>query len=447
VVSQNWIDKVRKDFPALNQTFQGKPLIYFDNACTSLVPGQVIASIDEYYNRYPACGGWRSRHYFARSVGSQIEGDAEANIAGSRQKIQSFINARSKKEIIFTSNTTQSINMVALGYSFKPGDKVLLTGYEHNSNLIPWLRLKSKGLLEVEFLKPGPDGKLDIEEYRRIITAQPPRLVSMVYTSNLTGYTLPAKEMIKIAHEHGARVLLDGAQTVPHQSVDVQDLDVDFLAFSIHKMCGPKGVGILYGKSELLNADSSRADRLEPVLLGGGTVSDASYDGYGLLDSPEKFEAGVQDYAGYIAAGTAAEYLQKTGFDRIREQEIALNDYLTSELMKLYGDCGWFTILGPQKAAERGGILTFLVRRPNAMRISDEMNAKSNIMIRDGAFCVHSYLNHLMGKGWAEPGLPSQHRMIYRVSLYFYNTLAECRVFLETLNGIFQERCYLDEDI
>jgi cysteine desulfurase / selenocysteine lyase len=446
VISEQRLQQVRADFPALQQTLDGKPPIYLDNACTSLVPQMVIDSMNEYYTAFPACGGWRSRHRFARAVSSRIDGNTAEGILGSRRQIQEFIHARSEKEVIFTSNTTQSINLVALGYNFKPGDLVLLSDHEHNSNLIPWLRLQSKGLIKIEFLMPAADGRFDLADLEQKCARQAVRLISLAYTSNLTGYTLPAPQIIAIAHRYGARVLLDGAQTLPHQAVDVQQLGVDFLAFSIHKMCGPKGIGILYARSELLKASEKEKDYLEPVLLGGGTVSDAAYDGYGLLDSPERFEAGVQNYAGQIAAGVAMQYLQKTGMQDIQQQVQSLNQFLSGELLKHYGRCGWFSILGPPAASERGGIVSFLVKRPNAMRISDEMNQKANIMIRDGAFCVHSYLNNLFGKGWAEPRLPTEHRMVYRVSLYFYNTLAECRTFVDTLDQIFEERCYLDSD-
>ena len=239
--------------------------------------------------------------------------------------------------------------------------------------------------------------------------------------------------------------MLDGAQTVPHREVDVKALDVDFLAFSIHKMCGPKGVGILYGKRELLQPVQSDKSvvGIEPVILGGGTVIDSDYDSYGLLDSPQRFEAGVQNYPGQIGAAAAVRYLLGLGMNKIQAHEQDLNNYLTTQLLERYGDTGWFRILGPQEPAERGGILTFEIKLPNAVGISDELNDRSNIMIRDGAFCVHSYLNRLFGHGWTQPRLPSEHRMVYRVSLYFYNTLEECRVFLDTLNSILEERGYL----
>ena len=435
-----------KDFPALQARKNGKPPVYFDNACTALVPQPVIDSQVEYYTRYPACGGARSRYWFARDVNSRIEGDPEKEVTGSRQSVRDFIHARSEREIIFTMNASHAINLVALGFNFRPQDVVLLTDKEHNSNLVPWLRLQNLGRVKVDHVDPLPDDTFDLEGLRSKLDEGHVRLLSMAYTSNLTGYTIPAKEIIRLAHSYGARVLLDGAQTVPHKAVDVQDLDVDFLAFSLHKMCGPRGVGVLYGKQELLETEPGRnnsADSIEPVILGGGAIADSTYDSYSLQEPPGRFEIGIQNYAGQIAAGAAVRYLQKIGLDRITEHEIRLNDYLTSHLRERYGDDGWFRILGPREAAQRSGILTFEVRMPNAVRIAEELDEKNNIMVRDGVFCVHSYLNRQFGKGWTRPRHPSEHRMTYRVSLYFYNTLKECRLFLDTLDEIFRERSYI----
>jgi cysteine desulfurase / selenocysteine lyase len=440
--SQNWVEKVRLDFLALGQLYNGKPPVYFDNACTTLVPQCVVSAMTEYYEKYPACGGWRSRHLFSQKVRAGIEGDAESGISGARSRIQKFINAEFPGEIIFTPNTTHSINLVALGFNFRRGDTVLISDHEHNSNLIPWLRLQAKGQVRLDHLVCPEDYQFDLAAFERRLSRGDIRLVSLAYTSNLTGYTIPAQQIIKIAHHHGARVLLDAAQTVPHQPVDVIALEVDFLAFSLHKMCGPKGVGVLYAKKELVENPSAR-DVLEPAILGGGTVKDATYTDYSLLDSPEKFEAGVQDYPGQIASGVAADYINSIGFQRIQGQEKYLNQFLNDQLMERYGATGWFKILGPQDPAERGGILTFDVKRPNAVGISDELSKENNIMLRDGAFCVHSYLNYVLGKGWSEPRMPHEQRMVYRVSLYFYNTLNECKLFVDSLDKIFRDRGYI----
>ena len=437
----------REDFPSLQIQRNGKSPIYLDNACTTLVPGQVIAAINEYYMKYPGCSGGRSRHWFAEEVTSRVEGNSDKGIKGSRRIIAEFINALSEKEIIFTLNTSHAINTVALGFKFWPGDVVLLSGIEHNSNLVPWLKLQAAGLIKVDYIMLNNNEVFDLQVFEQKLKDASVRLVSMAYTSNSTGYTLPAKEIIRIAHKYGAKVLLDGAQTVPHKTVDVRELDVDFLAFSIHKMCGPRGVGVLYGKKELLGRSQHEAggmdDIIEPVFLGGGTVGDTTYQSYSLVEPPERFEAGIQNYPGQIASGAAVNYLQQVGMDRITAHEQMLNKFLTEELMKRYGSSGWFRILGPQDAAQRGGILTFEVQRPNAVGIAEELSDQSNVMIRDGVFCAHSYFNARFGRGWTRPKSHSEHRMVYRVSFYFYNTIGECRIFLETLDKIFKERSYI----
>lgn len=437
----------RDDFPSLERRRNEKPPVYLDNACTTLVPRQVIAAINEYYTDYPSCGGRRSHHWFAEEVTHRIEGDTEKEIKGARQSVSEFINAGSEKEIIFTLNTTHAINMVALGFRFKPGDVVLLTDREHNSNLLPWLRLQKSGLIKVDLTKANHRESFDLDAFEGHFKEKRVRLVSMAYTSNVTGFTLPAKEIIAIAHRYGARVLLDGAQTVPHQAIDVRALDVDFLAFSLHKMCGPRGVGVLYVKRELLGRGAEEweagDDVVEPVILGGGTVDDSTYDSYRLLEAPERFEAGIQNFAGLIASGVAVQYLRQIGMDRVAAHEHRLNGHLTETLLSRYGDMGWFRIVGPQEATQRGGILTFEVRRPNAVGIAKELNTKNNIMIRDGVFCAHSYFNEQFGPNWTHPKSYRDHRMIYRASLYLYNTLEECDVFLETLDEVFIERSYL----
>ena len=433
------LERYREDFPALNRRRRGKPAVYFDNACTTLVPTQVIEAMNEYYEDFPSCGGGRSRHWFAEEVTTRLK--------ASRRTVAEFINAASEKEIIFTMNTSHAINAVALGFRFRPGDNVLLTDKEHNSNLLPWLRLQEKGIIGVDRTVPGAADAFDLEDFERRMKNGRIRLVSMAFTSNTTGHTIPAKEIVNIAHEHGARVLLDGAQTVPHAPVDVRDLDVDFLAFSLHKMCGPRGVGVLYGKGELLawaESEGGGADNVvESTILGGGTVDDATHDSYNLFEAPGRFEAGIQDYAGQIASGAAIKYLRDIGMDRIRAHEVRLNSYLTEEISSRYESAGWFKILGPRDAAERGGILTFEVKRPNAIGIAEQLSDKNNIMIRDGVFCAHSYFNERYGVGWMRPRAHAEHRMVYRVSLYFYNTMEECRTFLDTLHEVFEERSYI----
>lgn len=440
-------EECRGDFLSLNRLRNEKPPVYLDNACTTLVPQQVATAINEYYSNYPSCGGRRSHHWFAEEVTNRIEGNVEEGIKGSRRFIAELINAESEKEIIFSMNTTHAINMVALGLKYQPGDVILLSDHEHNSNLLPWLRLQKLGLIHVDLIPTDSEGNFDLEVFENHLRGKQVRLVSMAWTSNVTGASLPAKEMITIAHQYGARVLMDGAQTVPHQIVDVRALDVDFLAFSLHKMCGPRGVGVLYAKSELLGRGSTEWEAgdgvIEPLILGGGTVNDSTYSDYRLTDPPERFEAGIPNYPGQIAAAVVVDYLCKIGLERINAHERQLNQYCTEALVNRYSEKDWFRILGPADPGQRGGILSFTVQRPNAVGIAAELDAKNNIMIRDGVFCAHSYFNNQFGVNWLHPKSHREHRMVYRVSFYLYNTFEECDVFLETLNEIFEERSYL----
>ena len=315
------IETIRKDFPILLQSVSGRTPVYFDNACTSLVPKQVIEVIADCYFNYPTCSGDRSSHRLSEQIHRRIEGDTQDGELGARQKIQTFINARSPDQVVFTQNTTHAINLVALGLSMVPGAVVLQTDTEHNSNLLPWLRLQQQGLIRVRHISTDGVGNADLEDLRLQFEHNPVGLVSMGYTSNLTGATIAAKEITQLAHRYNVPVLLDAAQTAPHQSIDVQQLDVDYLAFSLHKMCGPKGVGVLYIKNP------SDGTQLKPIILGGGAVSDATYSSYDLMTAPDIFEVGVQNYPGQIAAGTAIGYLQHIGMDNIHNHEIELNRF------------------------------------------------------------------------------------------------------------------------
>ena len=254
-----------------------------------------------------------------------------------------------------------------------------------------------EGLIKVIHTATDLKDTFDLDAYEQCFKSNKIRLVSIVYTSNVTGVTLPVKEMITIAHQYGARVLLDGAQAVPHQTVDVRALNADFLAFSMHKICGPRGIGVLYAKSELIGREVGKEkteyDFIESVIVGGGTVRNTTYNSYEPKIGIGGFEAGIQDYAGIIASGVAARYLQQIGIDRIAVHEELLNSYsLVNYLIAMVKQDG-FTIIGPEEASLRGGILTFVIQRPNAIGISKELSDKNNIMIRDGVFCVHSYFN------------------------------------------------------
>ncbi len=397
------LEKIRQDFPILQKNINGQPPVYFDNACMSLKPLPVIKAINEYYYEYPSCGG-RSGHKFGEMVTKKVE--------AARIAMAEFIGAKYAHEIIFTRNTTEGINLIAHTLKFNSGDIILSTDKEHNSNLIPWQILSEKIGVIHKAVESKPDNTFDLAKFESMMTDRV-KLVSMVQTSNLDGVSIPAKEIIKIAHKRGALVLLDSAQSAPHQKINVADLDVDFLAFSGHKMLGPTGTGILYGKKHLL-------EKLEPFLTGGETVEYSTYSDHKLLPSPEKFEAGLQDYSGIIGLGRAAEYLKTIGYADMAEQEYKLNKYITDEIIKIPK----LKIIGPADPHQRTGIISFYIENIDSHQIAILLDETANIMIRAGQHCVHSWFHAHRIKNSA------------RISLYFYNTMEEAEIFVSSLNKI-----------
>lgn len=394
------VDKVREDFPILQKEINGKPIIYMDNACMTLRPVQVIEKIKEYYTEYPACGE-RSMHKLGRKVDEGIE--------RSRGILKKFIDARNTKEIIFTKNTTEGINLIANSLDLKQGDVILGTDKEHNSNLLPWQKLASRGV-KYEIVKSNPDNTFSIENFQEKMN-KGVKLVAMVHTSNMDGTTTPMKEIVKIAHDNGALVLMDGAQSVPHHDVNVKKLDVDFLVFSGHKMLGPSGTGVLYGKEKLL-------EKLGTFLVGGGTVVDTTHTKAEFEELPQKFEAGLQNYAGIIGLGEAANYMMKTGKDNIEKHETELNRKITEGLSDIVD------IIGPKEAEKRSGIFSFNYKKVDPHEIAMMLDEMENICVRSGAHCVHSWFNVHNLKGSV------------RASLYLYNTIEECEKFIETLKKV-----------
>ena len=398
------LQKIRKDFPLLSTLVHGKAPIYFDNACASLRPQAVIDAVKDYYEKYSVCGG-RSKYHLAEMVTQKTD--------AARVSLAKFIGAKRKEEIVFTRNTTEGINLVANGLDWKPGDVVLTSDKEHNSNLLPWQILaKTKGIIH-RIVPTHEDGTFNLAAYEKLLKEGSVVLVAMGSTSNLDGVSFPMDKITALAHKHGAKVLFDAAQTVPSQAVNVAKLDVDFLAFSGHKMLGPSGMGALYAKYSLL-------EKMAPFMVGGSTVEYTTYTDYQLLPPPEKFEAGLQDYAGIIGFGEAVKYLQSVGLDAVARHELELNTFLTSELTKI----SRLKIIGPADPALRGGILTFTVEGIDPHQIAMMADEMSGIMIRSGQHCVHSWF-HSRGIHSAA-----------RTSLYFYNTLDECHTFVATLKKI-----------
>lgn len=383
---------IRQDFPILNQD---KELVYLDNACMTLRPRPVIEAITKYYTEMSACAG-RSNHRLANRVSQAVE--------ESRRKISRFVGARRPEEIIFTRNTTEGINLVANSLGLTAGDKVLISDKEHNSNLVPWLRLRDNLGIEVEIVRDG--------QWQAAITDEV-KLVSVVMTSNLDGSTNPIKEIAKMTHQVGGLILVDAAQGVPHQKVAVTDLDVDFLAFSAHKMCGPSGMGAFYGRFNLL-------EKLSPFLTGGDTVVKTTYDSYEMLPVPEKFEAGLQDYAGIMGFGAAVDYLSQIGMENIQQHDLQLNQLLTIGLNQF----DRIKLLGPESAKARGGVAAFTIEGADHHQVALMLDQLGKVAVRSGQHCVHSWF--------------SDHKIAgsVRASVYFYNTTSDVEKFLETLTKV-----------
>ena len=390
-------ESCRKDFAILSN-----PIIYFDNACMSLKPKQVVEKMLEYYNEYTACGG-RSAHRFAARV--------EDEVLNARNEVRDFINAKDASEIIFTRNTTEGINLVANSFGLKEGDEVILSDKEHNSNLLPFLKLSKKGI-KLKFVDSNRDNSFNLEKFEDCLSEKT-KLVSVVYVSNIDGVANPIPEIVKLAHKNGAKVLADGAQAVPSIPVDVRKLNVDFLAFSGHKMLGPTGTGILYGKKPLL-------EQMDQFIIGGETVVDSSYDRYTMEGLPMKFEAGLQNYAGIIGLGEAVRYLKKVGIKRIHEHEIDLNKIITDSL----SPNAKISIIGPTEAERRSGIFSFNIMDLDPLDVSKILDVSRGILTRGGTHCVHSWFNKHNLKGSV------------RASLYLYNTEEEAKIFAEEVKKI-----------
>jgi len=397
------IKRIRQDFPMLQENSGRKAITYFDTACQSLRPKTVIDAINQYYLKSSACSG-RSMH--------QLAAEVTRNCDQARSTLAKFLGAAKKEEVVFTRNTTEGINLVANSLNLQQGDVVLISDKEHNSNLIPWqTQARKKGIL-VKIVPSCADNTFDLEAFEKSLNKKV-KLVSLGYTSNLDGVSIPAAEIIKRAHQNGSRVLLDAAQTVPHQKINVRSLDVDFLAFSGHKMLGPSGTGVLYGKYQLL-------EEMEPFLVGGDTVASSTYDTCEFLPPPEKFEAGLQDYAGIMGLGAAAKYLQDVGFEAIQKQELFLNESITAQIK----DIPRLKLIGPADPKLRGGIVTFYLEGVDSHRIALMLDQMASIMVRSGQHCVHSWFNahHIQGS--------------VRASLYFYNTQEEAALFISSLKKI-----------
>ncbi|TDP54170.1 cysteine desulfurase/selenocysteine lyase [Bacteriovorax stolpii] len=401
------IKKIRADYEVLSKKVGGQLPIYFDNACTTLRPASVIKASQTYYTDHPACHN-RAVHKFGKQTTKEYE--------AARSTVARFLGADKPQEIVFTRNTTEGINLIANGLDFKKGDIVLTTNMEHNSNLIPWQMLAmEKGIVHKLVDIKKDDQAFDLESYKKIFTEGKVRLVSVFHTSNVTGMSLPIKEMVQIAHENGAFFLLDAAQAIAHQKINVKELDVDFLAFSFHKAFGPSGFGSLYGKFELLQ-------KLKPLLYGGETVLDADYTSFTFAETPYRLEAGLQNYAGAIGGAEALRYIEKLGIESFHQHEVKINQFITQELLKHSS----IEILGPKEAELRSGILNFSVKNKDMGELSILLDESKNIMTRSGFHCAHAWFH--------KENLPPTLRLSFSV----YNTQEEAETFVSVINQIIQ---------
>nr|WP_314834782.1 cysteine desulfurase [uncultured Flavobacterium sp.] len=393
------IQKIRADFPILSQKVNGKPLVYFDNGATSQKPQVVIDAISKYYQEINA-----NIHRGVHTL-SQLATDA---YEVSRGKIQNHINAKFAHEVLFTSGTTHGVNLVANGFVsiLKSGDEVLVSALEHHSNIVPWQMLCERTGATLKVIPMNEDGELIMSEYDKLLSDKT-KIVTVNHISNALGTINPIKYMIDKAHEFGAAVFIDGAQAVPHLKPNVQELDCDFYAFSGHKMCGPTGTGILYGKETWLN-------KLPPYQGGGEMIKEVTFEKTTYADLPHKFEAGTPNIAGGIVLGTAVDYMNEIGFENIQEQELALLDYATKRLLEIEG----LKIFGTAKA--KTSVISFNIEGIHPYDIGAIID-KLGIAVRTGHHCTQPIMNFFQIPG------------TIRASFAFYNTKEEIDSMVEAV--------------
>lgn len=388
------INEIRKDFPILDrETANGKRIIYLDSTATSQKPVQVIEAMNDYYRRSNA-NIHRGVHTLAEEATTMYE--------GAREKIAKFINAASSREIIYTRNTTESINLVAYSWAranLKSGDLVILTEMEHHSNLVPWHMLQMERGIELEFIPVTEDGVLELDTYKALLN-RTPKLVSFTHMSNVLGTINPVAEIIQLAHAAGAIVMVDGAQSVPHLTVDVQALDADFYAFSAHKMCGPTGIGVLYGKSALLES-------MPPFLGGGDMIKEVKLRSFRANSLPHKFEAGTPAIAEAIGFGAAVDYLTQIGMDKIAAHEHEVTEYALDRLEEIPG----VKVFGPS-ADKKGGVAAFTLEGVHPHDVAQILD-RDGIAVRAGHHCAQPLHEKF--------GIPATSR----ASFYLYSTKEE----------------------
>ena len=396
--------EIKSYFPILNQEINGHPLVYLDSAATSQKPVQVLEALKNYYE-FDNSNVHRGVHTLGNRATEKYE--------GAREKVRDFINAASTEEIVFLRGTTTAINLVAQSYgraNVEEGDEIVITYMEHHSNIIPWQQLaKERGAI-LKYVELEEDGTISLEQVRAAVTERT-KIVSMVYVSNVLGTMNPVKEVAEIAHQNGAVMVVDGAQAAPHLKIDVQQLDCDFFAFSGHKMCGPTGIGVLYGKKTLLND-------MEPVEFGGEMI-----DFVGLYDStwkelPWKFEGGTPIIAGAVALGAAIDFLNEIGLNEIEKHEHQMAAYAMEKMSRIEG----LEIYGPRDPEKRAGIVTFNLNDVHPHDVATVLDM-SGIAVRAGHHCAQPLMK------WLEVSATA------RASFYLYNSESDVDRLVEGLRS------------
>lgn len=402
------IDEIRKDFPMLNhKTMQSHPLVYFDNAATTFKPKAVIDAVVNYYENI-SVNAHRGDYELSYQVDTQYE--------GAREVIAKFLNAE-KNEIVFTSGASASLNLVSYGYArkfLKEGDVILSSEAEHASNILPVMKACEETGASLRYIPLDEEGRLTVENFRKVMSKEV-KMVAIAQVTNVLGFEVPVKEICEIAHSYGAVVVVDGAQSVPHMPTDVKDLDCDFLAFSAHKMCGPTGIGVLYGKYELL-------DKMDPFMVGGG--SNARFDMCGnimLKKPPYKFESGTPAIEAVLGFKAACEYIMNIGIDQMYAYEKKLHQYIIEKMQEMDN-------IVLYNAHSDTGIITFNVKNVFAQDAATFFNSQG-IAVRSGQHCAKLLMDKL------------QTSATLRASIYFYNTYEEADRFLEVCKKANMEAC------
>ena len=386
------VERIRADFPILKLKVNGKPLVYLDNAASSQMPQQVIDRLVRYQTAEHA-NIHRGVHYLSETATAAYE--------GARVKVQRFINAKEAREVIYTRGTTDSLNLVMHGYGrafIGAGDEIIVSQLEHHSNIVPWQMLCEEKGAKLKVIPCNDAGELLLDEYRKLFNSHT-KLVAVTHVSNALGTINPVKDMIAIAHEHGVPVLIDGAQAIPHMKVDVQDLDCDFYAFSAHKMCGPTGIGILYGKAALL-------EKMKPFEGGGDMILSVTFEKTTYNVIPHKFEAGTPPIAAGIGLGATIDYLETVGMDRIAAHEYDLITYAT----EAFKDLKDVRVVGT--ARDKAGVLSFTMKGVHPHDVGTILN-EDGVAVRTGHHCAQPVMQRF--------GIPAT----ARASFYLYNTQSE----------------------